>query len=298
MELHILNGNLPYFTAKAIVNQCIFEWPFSYHFQFGRFLELRHFIDEASNSDDSLKVTPTKWKTIEVIRDILHEPYMLTMALQREDYTLSDFYGDWLRTKRNLIKMGHSLADSIVLNMEKRENRIMNSNLMLAAVFLDPRYNMLLSKDQKDIAVAHLCQLWCRIQEINPTNTNSTNNSQENDEFAEFLGQASNEPQNTSIADRLPLFLHRPQINYKTNILEYWNRIKPEEPELFKLQTVLFSVAVTQVDVERSFSSLKFVFNNYRSKLNTEMLSQILILRSNYDLFTKTSDINFDENPI
>lgn len=221
---------------------------------------------------------------------------MLTMELQRKNYTLTDFYGDWIRTKRNLTKKGHPLADCIVANMEKRESRLLNSNLMLAAVYLDPRYNMLLKDDEKNVAAGYLCQLWCRLQEICPMATNSMDISEEVDDFAQFLNQASNQAPRSNIADRIQRFLSRPTISYKTNILEYWNKIKSEEPELFKLQMMIFSVAVTQVDVERSFSDLKFVFNNFRSKLSKEILAQILILRSNQDLFGKETNFSFDEN--
>lgn len=248
------------------------------------------------NSDDSLKVSAAKWKTIEVIRDTLHEPYMLTMALQRKDYTLSDFYGDWLRTKMNLQKIHYSLAKDIVTNMNNREDRLMNNKLILAAVYLDPRYNMLLNETDREIAVSYLCELHCRLNETDliDTGTNNTNTA-ETDDFQIFLQNATNRNEDTGIVNRISQFRNRPPINYKTNIFEYWRRMKIEEPDLFKLVMTLFTVAVTQVDVERAFSSLKFIFNNYRSNLNTPMLSKILILRSNADLFPKSTDLYLDE---
>lgn len=256
---------------------------------------MREFIEELSKTDESFKLTPTKWKIIQVIKDILHEPYTLTMALQRTNYTLSDFYGEWIKTKRNLAKIGHPLADSLLTHMERRERKVLNTKIMLAAVYLDPRYNMLLKSDQKQIAVGHLCQLWCRLTEISPTDTiSSTANAPEDDDFAQLLNQATNATQNVHIVDRIRRFIDRPAINYKSNILEYWNKIKSEEPDLFKLQKLIFTVAVTQVDVERSFSSLNFIFNNYRSALNTDTLARILILRSNYDIFPHSSDFFTD----
>lgn len=212
------------------------------------------------------------------------------MALQRKDYTLSDFFGDWLKTKRNLEMIGHDLARSILENMKKRESRILDNKLMLATVYLDPRYNFILNENQKTSAVIYLCELWCRLNEINPQE--NIISEEETDEFAKFLSNSANVPQQLSITHRIEQFLQRPPINYKTNIIEYWEKLKCEEAELFKLRVALFAVAPTQVDVERSFSSLTFIFNNYRSRLNTELLSQLLILRLNYDLAPTPSDLN------
>lgn len=232
-------------------------------------------------TDDSFAVSPAQWKNIETITKILSEPYKLTMELQRKNYILSDFFGDWFRVKRKLQSISHDLADSLAKNMERREDRILNNKLMLSSVYLDPRYNMLLKDEQKKHAVIYLCTLWCRLIDLNPLDTNRLDED-ETDEFARFLNESSNRPQN--ITNRIEQFILRPSINYKSDISEYWCKIKPEEPELFKLAQLLFSIAVTQVDVERSFSSLKFLFNDYRSRLAPEVLSQLLMLRLNYDL--------------
>lgn len=245
-----------------------------------------------SANDDSYKVSISMWQTIKMMTDILHEPYKLTIELQRQNYTLSDFFGDLMKTKRNLQTFSHELGISIVKNIEKREERILNNKLMVSAVYLDPRYNILLSTEQKNDAVIYLSQIWCKLSQISPPETSIDGTEKEPDDFADYLKNVANTHQPTDITSRIEAFIHRPSIHYRTNIIEYWNTLKLEEPDLFKLATALFSVAVTQVDVERSFSSLKFIFNDYRSRLESEILSQLLILRLNYSLAPDVNDFS------
>lgn len=260
---------------------------------------MRPFIDELANTDEIFKVSHNKWKEIGDMKNVLHQPYILTMALQNKDYTFSEFYGDWLKAKMNLQKMNHPLAEGIVTHMKEREITLMNCNVMLGSVYLDPRYNRLLNETQTKVAENYLCELWNRLIELCPLETDSNDtNSNEVDDFAEFIANATQKDDDTTqsitIAQKIKRFLNRPTINYKCNIFEYWKSIKMEEPELFRLRVVLLSAAVTQVDVERSFSSLKFIFNNFRAKLSTEMLSILLVLRSNHDLFPKNYEIYID----
>lgn len=211
------------------------------------------------------------------------------MALQRNEYTLSDFFGDWIRMKHNLQKIHHPMADSVRQCLIDREDRLLNHKLMISTVYLDPRYNFLLSEAEKETAVAQLTVLWARLNLLNPEQSNVPHEVNENDTFAIYLREASkrneSEPStSSSIVQKIKSFLVRPSIDYKTDIIKYWKSIKAEEPELFQLITLLFSVPATQASVERSFSSLTYIFNNYRARLNPDILTKVLILRLNFDL--------------
>lgn len=252
-------------------------------------LQLRDFVNEIGAEYLPLQISPQKWAKIELIKSILYEPYKVTMALQRNDYTLSDLFGDWIRMKHNLQKLHHPMADSVHQCLVKRENILLKHKLMLSTVYLDSRYNFLLSETEKESAVAQLIVLWARLNQLNPSSDQTNIPVNENDTFAMYLREASKvnelEPATASvIVERLKLFLSRPPVNYTTNIMEYWYNIKAEEPELFQLITLLFSVPATQVSVERCFSSLTYIFNNYRARLNPDILTDVLILRLNYDL--------------
>lgn len=250
-------------------------------FQLERFVELKIFIDTTND----IRVTTDQWQSIELTKKILYHPYELTLKLQRKDYTLSDFYGDWVKTKRSLQAIPHELSKQIVDNMVSREGGLLNHKLMLGAVYLDPRYNMLLSMQQKQAATVYLSGLWCRLQNIDSIETApDTANDQENDDFAEYLASIDPLQVSENIVGRIELFIQRPSVHYKTNIIQYWHNMKAEEPDLFKIATALFSVSPAQTAVEQSFSQLKFIFNDYRTRLNMELLNQLLIIRMNYDL--------------
>lgn len=259
-------------------------------------IELKDFVDEMSEIQVSLKISDEKWDTIKVIKEILHEPYTLTMSLQRREYTLPDFFGDWIRVKRALNQMQHELASTIVRYMTEREKNLLNHKLMISAIYFDPRYNFLLTEEQKRSVVKHICELHCRLNQMNPLAINSSiDNENGRDEFAEYLNSQSSRStgNNTGIMARIQQFLNRPAINYKNCILEYWEKIKSEEPELYKLAIVLFAIPVSQTSVERAFSSLSYIFNNYRSRLNPDVLSRVLITRLNHDLAPKPNENAF-----
>lgn len=164
-----------------------------------------------------------------------------------------------------------------------------NHKLMISAVYLDPRYNFLLTQTQKNTAVEHLIDLWNRMRWMDPVQVN-VRVDDENDDFANYLLDAStNEvPRNAqTIEPKIRSFLNKPSISYKTNIIEYWDSIRTQEPELFKLTTLLFAILASQASVEQCFSNLTYIFNNYRARLGPESSKQVLILRLNFDLLKK-----------
>lgn len=261
-------------------------------------LELRTFIDEMGTRDARFEITDNTWKEIEVLERVLLEPYKVTMIVQDENCSLGDFYGAWLQAKRNLQKFDHEMAHLLLNKMINRETGILRNKLMLSAVFLDPRYKFLLTEEEKSIAICHLCQLYLRIQGMKPHQEDVLEQMNEDgDDFAEYLSNSAhefipNESRNTILTEphvlyKLKNFQMRPSIHYKTKINEYWNGIKAEEPELNELAVAILCVPVAQVSVERGFSSLTYIFNNYRSCLAPQVLNEVLLLRLNYELAPK-----------
>lgn len=69
------------------------------------------------------------------------------------------------------------------------------------------------------------------------------------------------------------------------SVLQYWHSVKEDHPELHKLASVIFSVPPTEVQIERDFSSLKFVFSDRRCSISSERLEEIMLIHLNKDLF-------------
>ena len=60
-----------------------------------------------------------------------------------------------------------------------------------------------------------------------------------------------------------------------------WDVIKQLEEPLFTTAQILSAMPVTQVSVERLFSSMKFILSDQRSSMTQELLEAILFLRAN-----------------
>ena len=76
------------------------------------------------------------------------------------------------------------------------------------------------------------------------------------------------------------------RVDNKTNPLDWWAERKREFPELYKLQALANAVPMTQVSVERPYSSMKFIYSDLRGNLLTSLLQAILVTRCN-GLFQK-----------
>jgi len=57
-----------------------------------------------------------------------------TLALQKQDINLRDFYGIWLRATHGLKSNGTILANCIVNSMKKRQTLLFNNNVFLAGM--------------------------------------------------------------------------------------------------------------------------------------------------------------------
>lgn len=67
----------------------------------------------------------------------------------------------------------------------------------------------------------------------------------------------------------------------QTNVLQYWYDKQFENPLLNKLANIVFAVPASQVSVERAFSILKFILSDYRTRLNPDLLQEIMLARLN-----------------
>lgn len=71
------------------------------------------------------------------------------------------------------------------------------------------------------------------------------------------------------------------------NVLKWWNEKRITYPVLYKVAEVVFSVPATQISIKRLLSQLNFVCNSLQSKLPSENIDEILILKTNLMMFEK-----------
>lgn len=249
-----------------------------------------------------------KFKILKELVYVLDIPYRATLEFQNQKLTLSDVYGRWISMQLHLnayiskssYKTG--LAECLYNALQKRKEVIFTNPLMSCALFLDPRFHIVVARDQNKMHEAreNLLKIWRRMHVLHASARNSNNleesgqssniDSFEFDEAAamnQFLGQ-SESPVNHNKTIDIEAVLDSFQLDplpVEKSVLEYWESAKEEHEELIELAMVVFCVPPTEVQVERDFSHLDHIFTDRRCRLTEERLDDILLLHLNKDLF-------------
>lgn len=64
-------------------------------------------------------------------------------------------------------------------------------------------------------------------------------------------------------------------------VLKYWSGVAAQDELMGKIAKVVFGAAPTQVSVERSFSTMRWVLSDLRNRLGEDRLEEILLLKLN-----------------
>lgn len=259
---------------------------------------------------ESFFLLDTEWSNVENLIKILQRPKLETISMQNNEITLSEFFIKWKSLKEFFSTNSTPFSQELYLAMEKREPKLLTHPVMFASLFLDPRYQIVLTSAQRTIAKEHLKNLWFRINNTEANlnadcNNEMTGNEDANsercdthDDFVDtFLLRMDQLNANTAVSTHvseeskiqkiLDEFDHVPRIDRTENILKYWQQNQHLRPELYRLSGILFSVPISQASVERCFSTLSFVVNKYRTSLKEETLENILLVKLNYDVLNK-----------
>lgn len=92
------------------------------------------------------------------------------------------------------------------------------------------------------------------------------------------------EEENT-LEQELRGYLAEKKMSPTENILKFWNGNQSVYPQLYKLATLFFQIPMTEVNVERLFSHVKFILDPLRVNLGAELLNEIMLIRMNIHLF-------------
>ena len=279
-----------------------------------RFLELRDSIEELGVV--SLHLSSTTWSSLEELLFVLEVPYAVTLKLQAENLTSGVFMKEWCSLKHTLHKKQTPLALEILKSMEKREVSLFQNKLFLAGVFVDPRYRILLSEEQMEVAKAGLIEVALKSHHcsILVSNSSSTENAvAESIQVNNIIRSSTSSPvsEEDDFEKELDLLEQRRLpgtcTSSKTNAINQvmqelnsniekmiqsgrlkgknvWKIIANLEEPLQTTAKILSAMPVTQVSVERLFSSMKFILNDQRSSTKQDLLEAILLLRANGDV--------------
>ncbi|EZA49795.1 hypothetical protein X777_11668 [Ooceraea biroi] len=110
---------------------------------------------------------------LQLIVDTLKPAKVTTKKLQAEQLQIGDFIQAWLMCKHNTKTINSSLAKALVTAMQEREVKLMESPALLCAIYLDIRWQILLSETQREVAITHLVSVWQRLQALKMTQINT-----------------------------------------------------------------------------------------------------------------------------
>lgn len=254
-------------------------------------------------SDDQ-GLLENEWDILKIISEALTPAKIATKKLQGEQLLVGDFFESWLRCKFSVKAVGSSLAQCLYECMERREKLLFNNTAILSAIYMDPRWHIMLTETQRAAAETHMLSVWHRLEVLQPSEPNNSNQNQINiQNLIDVI-----EPNESLVMDPIEKLLLRREsvisaeqtsltkrdikkiINEVTriqrlprseNILKYWEKRRYSDPYLYQLAITVLSVPVTQVSVERIFSHLKFILNYLRSRLRSNVVNDILFVRCN-----------------
>lgn len=259
-------------------------------------LRLRAFISEITPTLNKRKViipviTLEEWTAYSELVEVLRLPQITTLRMQSAKYVPSDFFGDWANLKLQLNKKQHiKFASALLANMATRENRLINTPIVLSSVLIDPRFKILLSPQQNTIAMNHLDGLRRRLNTKQPAISHDaiTENPTGMSELSlllkekKMINSCHENEMSLSNDDFFRSILNlRISENLSLDPIKYWSFLKHSEPELYNIICIVNAAAPTQVSVERAFSGLAFILTASRTRLTDNILEAILILRLN-----------------
>lgn len=237
-----------------------------------------------------------------------------TVRLQSEKITLTDFYSIWLICKNKTERIHFDLAMNIVASMTEREKTLLANKAFLPAIFLDPRFKIILSDEEIITAKILIKDVYQQLLKVRPDRSSESQDDtpvdlaipgssrssiavlpdsscSDNNYKADLMNLESilKETQNSpryfllDIDTLLNEYLSIPRLAITENALEFWSSKLPNNV-LADLAQIILAAPATQVTVERLFSTLKFILTPLRNRLLDQTVKNIILIKCNQDL--------------
>lgn len=181
------------------------------------------------------------------------------------------------------------LADLLLQNLQQRKVALLDHPAMLCAIFLDPRVHTELEKTSNtafQIAKMALTDLNCKISTLKATNS-TENSSCPNDSLEEYFSEQvrmeenDEQSQRTKFMESLDHFhrsSHYMKVESQQTIVQFWEQNKTMYPALYEVACIINAIPPSQATVERTFSALKFMFSEQRTKIDQGRLENLLLI--------------------
>jgi hypothetical protein len=254
-----------------------------------------------------------EWQGLNDILMVLRPVRELTIRFQSEQLVAGQAFAYLKSCLISVKNMDNNFAKIFSPIFEKRAQDLLSEPSILASVFFDARFSCLLRTAERDVAVKYIISLnRYFVDEIGfPTNSYNNQgpvascktgdkisgqlkgNSDNLDDILDGLINESMESTEEEPLQNLDLEIvlskfSRVQLLRSTNIFEFWENVgslkEHEFHSLYNLATTCLALPVTQVSVERCFSTLKFILNDLRYNIDDGILEDILLVNLNKNL--------------
>jgi hypothetical protein len=146
------------------------------------------------------------------------------------------------------------------------------------------RYKVMLDTEQKSEARSHLFKLFeyqksLTNQSLDIQESMDEQQDAEDDLFDSILkqkGMQTNLGNTQGIAQKIQEFEWTNSTD--SDAIDFWHKRRFSHPELHCLAMTVFQVPGSQVSVERNFSSWKWILNDRRGGIDSQLLDDIMIL--------------------
>lgn len=261
-----------------------------------------------------LKLPPRFWETLKKVSEVLKPLAILTTQLQDQSLTIPHFHQIWLLAVNQVKKAVHKHNNwrdgkYLLVLIEARRAKIYENPIILAGVYLDPRFRVMLTVDERKSAKDAIKIILQKYESLNDSpsidNSSPMENDDDNsfDELDSLIAEASvdksqcssleSEPVSSPAASssskidlELGIFDALAPVSNKTNAITSWKINKVQFPILSSIAIDIICIPVTEVTSERLFSGLNIVFNKQRARLDPGVTDDVLLLRWNKDFLS------------
>lgn len=277
------------------------------HLQLDRLLELKPLCLELALVNKDFHMAEDVWSRLVDIVKVLKILNDKMVYLQKQDLTMTDSFGVWTEIQYRLNLLPRCpVAIGMLQAIDNRKGLVIENAVMYAAMFLDPRFQIMLNENQMSVALKHLTYLHqkqvqksdaiereCAVASVQPTedeNKNFLEKCMQEIESKEINANLSTAKpiRDPSLQAELAKFANIERLVATANVMHFWTENRFKFPILSTLATTIFAVPPTEVTVERNFSSLTFILNKYRNRLSDENLEMVLFLELNKSIFLES----------
>ena len=122
-----------------------------------RLLELKPALIDIVHPDVSL--SDAQWNEVKQLEGLLRHPFLTTKKLQTADLTPGSFFKEWKKLIFKFSQIGDILADAMRTSIECRGKVLLDNNVLLVAVYVNPMYRVTLNDEERAKGKAALLQI-------------------------------------------------------------------------------------------------------------------------------------------